>query len=85
MKNNDNLKYAGFGIRFGATIIDAIILMMIVLPLTYIFYGDETLYNDALIKGPSDFVINYVFPLVATVLFWKYKSATPGKMALKLK
>jgi len=79
------LKYAGFWIRFGATMIDTIILIMIVLPLSYFFYGDEILYNDAWIKGPADFIINYIFPLVATVLFWKYKSATPGKMALKLK
>ncbi|MCK9490744.1 MAG: RDD family protein [Sulfurimonas sp.] len=83
--DTSKLRYAGFWIRFGATMIDAIILMMIVMPLMYFFYGDQLLYNDAFIMGPADFVINYVFPLVATVLFWKYKSATPGKMALKLK
>jgi len=32
-----------------------------------------------------DFIVNWIFPLVATVVFWVYKSATPGKMALKAK
>ncbi|MEF1301681.1 RDD family protein, partial [Vibrio owensii] len=28
---------------------------------------------------------NWVLPFIATVLFWVYRSATPGKIALKLK
>jgi uncharacterized RDD family membrane protein YckC len=34
---------------------------------------------------PADFLINYVLPFVATILFWLYKSATPGKMVLNIK
>jgi uncharacterized RDD family membrane protein YckC len=38
-----------------------------------------------LLLPPADFLINYVLPFVATILFWLYKSATPGKMALNMK
>jgi uncharacterized RDD family membrane protein YckC len=30
-------------------------------------------------------MLNYIFPAVATILFWNYCSATPGKMALNMK
>ena len=32
-----------------------------------------------------DFLIQCVLPAVAAIVFWKYKSATPGKMVLSLK
>ena len=83
--DTSEVRYAGFWMRFLASLVDGIILMAITMPLMYFFYGDELLYNEAFIKGPADFVLTYVFPLVATVLFWKYKSATPGKMVLRIK
>jgi len=83
--DTNNFEYAGFWIRLGAVLIDGIILLMITLPLTYFFYGDELLSNEAVIKGPADLMINYLLPFAATIFFWKYKSATPGKMILKLK
>ncbi len=33
--------------------------------------------------GPMDTVLSYVLPAVAVVLFWIYRSATPGKMAIR--
>jgi uncharacterized RDD family membrane protein YckC len=29
-------------------------------------------------------LLNYILPAVAVVIFWVYKSATPGKIVLKL-
>lgn len=37
------------------------------------------------IAGPADILINWVFPAVAVILFWIYRQATPGKMAIKAK
>ena len=34
-------------------------------------------------QGPADFLINWLLPAVAIVLFWIYRQATPGKMAIK--
>ncbi|WP_193162452.1 RDD family protein [Microbulbifer hainanensis] len=76
-------QYAGFWIRFGASLLDTLILLIFTLPLLAAIYGDYYWSSASLIKGPADVLISYVFPFVATILFWIYKSATPGKMAVK--
>jgi uncharacterized RDD family membrane protein YckC len=83
--HNEEYEYAGFWIRVGATFIDVFLLSIILLPLTMMVYGDLTWKREGLILGFADFLINYVLPFVATILFWLYKSATPGKMALNMK
>lgn len=76
-------EYAGFWIRVGASLIDGIIILCITVPILYMIYGDSYFYSDDFILGGADFIVSYVLPFVATVLFWMYKSATPGKMAVK--
>ena len=34
---------------------------------------------------PAEFLITFVLPAVVTILFWTYKMATPGKMAISAK
>jgi uncharacterized RDD family membrane protein YckC len=41
--------------------------------------------NDSFIQGPMDFLISWIFPAVAVILFWVAKQATPGKMAISAK
>lgn len=77
-------EYAGFWIRTGASIIDTIILLIITIPLLLMIYGEDYWVNEAFIMGPWDLIINYLFPFVAVIVFWVYKSATPGKMATNL-
>ena len=79
------LKYAGFGERFAASIIDTIILTAVTAPFLYSIYGSDYWNSTEFLLGIPDFLISFVFPLVATVLFWVYKSATPGKMVLNIK
>ncbi len=38
-----------------------------------------------LFAGPADVLINLVLPIVALVLFWRFKGATPGKMLISAK
>jgi uncharacterized RDD family membrane protein YckC len=77
--------YAGFWVRVGAALIDTVCVLVITLPLMRLIYGEVSATRDALILGPWDVVINYLFPAIAVILFWIYKSATPGKMVLRLK
>ena len=83
--NNKEYEYAGFWIRVGASLIDVLLIVMITLPLTMMIYGNSAWEGEEIFLGPADFLINYTLPFFATVLFWFYKSATPGKMALKIK
>ncbi len=76
------LEYAGFWSRTGAALIDGILLLLITMPILISIYGWEYLEAEDLVMGPADFLISWVLPALATVLFWLYKNATPGKMAI---
>ncbi|WP_228730306.1 RDD family protein [Shewanella yunxiaonensis] len=76
-------QYVGFGERFAATMIDVLLLLIITLPLSIWIYGDKLVSDTSLIHGPADIIINYLVPPLLVLLFWRYRSATPGKMLIK--
>lgn len=78
-------EYAGFWIRFAASLIDTVLLLLLITPLMHWVYGEVYWSSDDFLLGGWDLVLNWICPLIATVAFWVYRSATPGKMALKLK
>jgi len=80
----EDIQYGGFWIRTGAAIIDSILLLIIVMPLLTSIYGYEYWLSEQLINGSWDVLLNYILPAIAVLVFWSYKSATPGKMATKL-
>lgn len=86
-----SVEYGGFWIRLGASLIDALLIIIITTPLLIWIYGVGYFTEEAesvtmdLVRGPADFIISYVLPAIATVLFWMYRQATPGKMMLSLK
>ncbi len=82
MQQNDELEYAGFWIRVWASIIDTILLMLIMMPILLSIYGIEYMESEEFIKGPTGFLVSWVLPAIAIIIFWIYKSATPGKMAI---
>ncbi len=85
-ERSDNLEYAGFLDRFWATLIDTLVLIIITLPLTMMIDGDRlTIENSKQLLYPADVMINWLFPALAVILFWHYKSATPGKMIITMK
>jgi uncharacterized RDD family membrane protein YckC len=82
MNGVENVRYVGFWIRLLATVIDTILLLIVSVPLLLWIYGLAYFDTEAasVIRGPMDFLISYVMPAVAVIIFWKTKSATPGKM-----
>ena len=79
---DEAVEYVGFWARVGASIIDTVLALLILLPVTTLIYGRQYWESPALIKGPADFVLNWLLPAVAVVLFWIYRQATPGKIAI---
>lgn len=77
-----DLEYVGFWARVGATLIDTVLLIVVTVPLLVAFYGWAYFESERLVLGPADFVISWVLPAVAVVLFWLSRQATPGKMAI---
>jgi uncharacterized RDD family membrane protein YckC len=80
----NNVEYAGFWVRVGASLIDTVLLMLVIAPILTMIYGQEYWSGSVASSGLLSLAINYVFPALAVILFWIYRSATPGKMALKL-
>lgn len=76
-------KYVGFWVRVGASCVDSFIVVMIITPLLYAIYGAQYFQGDQLVAGPVDLLLNYIFPAIAVIVFWVYKSSTPGKMIFK--
>ena len=83
--HGESFEYVGFWPRFGTSIIDSIIIIAITFPILYLIYGGDYFDFEESVQGIPDFIISYLFPLVATILFWIYKCATPGKIALSVK
>ena len=75
--------YVGFWLRVLASLIDTAIVALISAPLMYLAYGEMHPQTDTFIIGPMDIMINYLLPFIGVILFWVYKSATPGKMVIK--
>jgi len=80
----NNAKYAGFWIRAGASVIDALLFMIVLLPLMFFIYGEEYFTSEDLVVGAADLILNYILPIVIIIWFWLRFQATPGKMATKL-
>jgi uncharacterized RDD family membrane protein YckC len=79
---SEELEYVGFWPRVGAALIDTLLIMFLTVPLVTAIYGKQYWFSDAWIKGPADFVVNWVLPAIAVMLFWVYRQATPGKIAI---
>lgn len=86
MQNNE-FEYAGFWVRTGASIIDTVLILLITFPLLISIYGWSYLDGDktGFIAGPADFLISWIAPAIAVIIFWIFKQATPGKMAVSAK
>lgn len=84
-RDNTEIKYAGFWTRFAANIIDMLWILPLVFALGYLYYGSHYIMSDELYLGGFDIFIQYIFPALITLAFWVYKSATPGKMAVRTK
>ena len=79
-----DVEYAGFWLRAGATIIDTILMMVIIVPVLTIIYGKGYWASEAVFLGAWDLLFNYILPAIVVIVFWIVKSATPGKILLEI-
>jgi uncharacterized RDD family membrane protein YckC len=81
-----SVRYVGFWARVLASVVDSILLGLVVYPLAYAIFGAEYFdISDPGAGGTADILLQYVLPGIAIIVFWVYRSATPGKMMLKAK
>ncbi len=79
-----DVEYAGFWIRVAAALIDTVLVVAITFPLLISIYGWAYLDvgKTGFFAGPAEFLISWVAPAIAVVVFWTFKQATPGKLAV---
>lgn len=75
------VEYVGFWMRFVASIIDSILIMLLVYPLMAVIFGWDNVMAGNVNPGVS-LLLELVLPAVAVIVFWIYRSATPGKMVV---
>lgn len=80
--DTSELEYAGFWIRVWASVIDSVLVAVIIFPLLTAIYGAAYWDSEKVVQGPMDFLLSWVAPAIAVVLFWISRQATPGKMAV---
>ncbi len=83
-----NLRYGGFWIRFGAVVLDSVVLFGITFLAVRLLYGQGYLeWAMGAAEGITRerVFFNWVLPAVYYVGFWILKSATIGKMLVKVK
>ena len=74
----EGVRYVGFWKRVAAGLLDLVLVMFVVTPVTVYLFGDG--WTDA--RGVLGFVVNWVPLGGAIIAFWVMKGATPGKMAI---
>lgn len=78
--------YAGFWVRAQAGAIDVMLYLLVAAPVLALVYDDAFYLVGSLPYGDTiQFVTLYVFPLIASIGFWWYRSATPGKALLAVR
>lgn len=77
-----NIEYAGFWSRLLASILDSILQVIVFTPILLLVFGTDILFNPEMDTGITGFFINYALPTIVVILFWKYRSATPGKIMM---
>lgn len=82
MTHETELEYVGFWARLGATLIDTILMIIILYPLLTMLYGWAYWDSEKIVQGPLDLLLSWVLPALVTILFWRNKAGTPGKMAI---
>ena len=85
MNETQQAHYAGFWIRVAASFIDTVLILALILPPLIGIYGTAYFDMQSMIAGAWDFLLSWVFPAIAVIVFWVYRSATPGKLILHLK
>jgi len=75
------VEYVGFWARLAAALIDVLILTVLLVPIMLSAFG----YDYVLEMGSGtwlDLLVTWVLPAMLVLLFWRFRSATPGKMLI---
>jgi uncharacterized RDD family membrane protein YckC len=89
----EDVEYVGFWVRFVAFLIDSLLVSLTISPLVNAIYRSHLYDNLSLNSDPAQMLsaitaemwspgsrLSFLLTAIAVIVFWIYKSATPGKM-----
>ncbi len=80
--------YVGFWRRTAAALIDSILMLIVILPISLMIYGPTYFNADYQASIAYDFwniFLNNILPIAAVLICWHFLQATPGKILLGMK
>ncbi|MCJ8170418.1 RDD family protein [Atopomonas sediminilitoris] len=77
--------YAGFWLRVLAALIDSVLVIALLVPLFFALFDTDELLRTGSGPGFTWDIVQQLLVGTAVVLFWHYKQATPGKLALRMR
>ena len=80
--NQQEPEYIGFWLRVAASFIDTAAVSLVILPILLFLFSDALPIHNNKVLLVVHSIVTYGLPFVAIILFWIYKSATPGKMVI---
>jgi uncharacterized RDD family membrane protein YckC len=75
--------YVGFWVRVLASFFDSLWMMLILFPLLFVIFGMDYMVDTDKQNSGLSFLLQLLLPALMVLLFWIYRSATPGKMLIK--
>lgn len=78
MDDSTELEYVGFWLRLGAGLVDSLMLMMVLIPLTIGVFGWSRLATTIHISGTSDLLVSWIFPAILILIIWTGRNRTRG-------
>jgi uncharacterized RDD family membrane protein YckC len=78
----EELEYVGFWPRLWATLIDAVLILVVLMPLLSALYGPAYFVSNPFSGHSADVFMSFALPSLVVIAFWTGRSATPGKMAI---
>ncbi len=82
IEERNDLEYAGFWLRAWAFLIDGFLIGLITTTFSSVIFGFAYIASTDLLM---DFLLSALLPAAYAILFWIFKGATPGKMAISAK
>lgn len=78
MDDSTELEYVGFWLRLWAGVVDSVLLMMVIIPLTIGVFGWSQLATTIHVSGTSELVVSWIFPAILLFALWTGRNRTPG-------
>ncbi len=78
----NNAVYVGFWARLLASVLDSIVQTLLLLPIFFLIFGGEFLVNPEITSSPLSSLLQFAMVTAYCLIFWKFKSATPGKIMM---